>query len=155
MDLVRDLLDAQLVDKHGRNIGRVDGIVLEIRQGRPPRVAAMEIGAMTLARRLHVERWFRAVVSRISPVPIEPVRLPLETFKDVGVDIELDVDADSDPKLLRLEKWLKRHVISKIPRGTQVSRSIVHVEDLLGRAVTSADGRRVGRIEELVAERHG
>ena len=117
MDLVRDLLDAQLVDKHGRNIGRVDGIVLEIRQGRPPRVAAMEIGAMTLARRLHVERWFRAVVSRISPVPIEPVRLPLETFKDVGVDIELDVDADSDPKLLRLEKWLKRHVISKIPGG--------------------------------------
>ena len=117
MDLVRDLLDAQLVDKHGRNIGRVDGIVLEIRQGRPPRVAAMEIGAMTLARRLHVERWFRAVVSRISPVPIEPVTLPLETFKDVGVDIELDVDADSDPKLLRLEKWLKRHVISKIPGG--------------------------------------
>jgi len=117
MDLVRDLLDAQLVDKHGRNIGRVDGIVLEIRQGRPPRVAAMEIGAMTLARRLHVERWFRAVASRISPVPIEPVRLPLETFKDVGVDIELDVDADSDPKLLRLEKWLKRHVISKIPGG--------------------------------------
>ena len=117
MDLVRDLLDARLVDRHGRNIGRVDGIVLEIRQGRPPRVAAMEIGAMTLARRLHVERWFRAVVSRISPVPIEPVRLPLETFKDVGVDIELDVDADSDPKLLRLEKWLKRHVISKIPGG--------------------------------------
>jgi len=36
-----------------------------------------------------------------------------------------------------------------------VSQSTVHVEDLLGRAVTSADGRRVGRIEEVVAERRG
>ena len=117
MDLVRDLLDAQLVDRHGRNIGRVDGIVLNLRHGSPPRVAAMEIGAVTLARRLHVERWFRAVMSRISPVSIEPVRLGLETIRDVGVDIELDVDADSDPGLLRLEKWLERHVISKIPGG--------------------------------------
>ena len=59
----------------------------------------------------------KARQSYLGPSTPIPVRLPLETFKDVGVDIELDVDADSDPKLLRLEKWLKRHVISKIPGG--------------------------------------
>ena len=48
MDLVRDILDAQLVDAHGHNIGRVDGILLELRAGRPPRVAAMELGMVTL-----------------------------------------------------------------------------------------------------------
>ena len=38
MDLVRDLLDRQLTDRSGRNLGRVDGVVLELRANRPPRV---------------------------------------------------------------------------------------------------------------------
>ena len=119
MDLVRDILDAQLVDRNGRNIGRADGIVIEIRQRRPPRVVAIESGVTTLARRIHprLARWVRAFGARVSPVPIKSVAISPDTFRDIGVDIELDVDADADPKLLRIEKWLSRHVISRLPGG--------------------------------------
>ena len=119
MDLVRDILDAQLVDKNGRNIGRADGIVIEIRQRRPPRVAAIASGATILARRIHPRfaRWLRALAARFSPVPVRPIRISPDRLRDIGVDVELDVDADRDPKLLRVEKWLSRHVISRLPGG--------------------------------------
>ena|SRR5437773_1519499 len=119
MNLVRDILDAQLVDQDGRNIGRVDGIVLELRGHRPPRIAAMEVGGLTLARRIHprLARWLRAIALKISPVPLKPIRIPLRTLKDIGVDIELEVDAELDAKLLRVERWLGRHIISRLPGG--------------------------------------
>ena len=120
MDLVRDILDARLVDRRGRPIGRVDGIVLEVRRKGPPRFVAMEIGAATLARRIHprLGRWFRWVAARVSPVPMRQIRLPPDTIRDIGVDIELAVDAAADPKLLRLEKWLSRRIVSRLPGGS-------------------------------------
>jgi sporulation protein YlmC with PRC-barrel domain len=119
INLVRDLLDAQLVDRDERMIGRVDDIVLDVREGRPPRVAAMEVGAITLARRLHprLGRWLRYVAVRWLPVSLRPVRLPLTLFRDVGVDIELDVDEATTRRLLRLEHWLRRHVVGHLPGG--------------------------------------
>lgn len=119
MDLVRDILDAQLVDRNGRNIGRVDGILLQLRDNKPPRVAAIEVGAATLVRRLHprLARWFRALSSKLSPVPMTPIRIPPYTFRDIGVDIELAVDADADARLLRLERWLSRHIVARLPWG--------------------------------------
>ena len=118
MNLVRDLLDKQLVDRNGRNIGRVDGLVLELRPNQPPRVAAMELGPLTLARRVHppLERWLQALATWCGHA-LAPIRLPLETFRDVGIDIELDLDADADPRLLRAERWLSEHVIRRIPGG--------------------------------------
>ena len=109
MDLVRDILDARLLDRHERSIGRVDGVVLEIREQQPPRVVALCVGARTLAHRLHprLARWFRS----------EPVRIPLHTIRDIGVDIEVSLDAAREPDLLRWEKWLVRRVIAKIPGG--------------------------------------
>jgi hypothetical protein len=117
MDLARDLLDKLLVDRNQRPIGRVDGLLLELRPNGPPRVAAMEVGVVTAARRLHpaLGRWVRALAIRWSPVPMNPVRLSLQLFRDIGVDVELDIDAAKDPKLLRLEKWLKRHIVSRLP----------------------------------------
>jgi sporulation protein YlmC with PRC-barrel domain len=119
MDLIRDLLDAQLVDRKGRNVGRVDGIVLELRANRAPRVAAMELGAVTLARRLPgpLARWAQALIARISPVSTDPIRIPLTAFRDIGVDIELDVDASRDAELLRGERWLASHIVERIPGG--------------------------------------
>jgi hypothetical protein len=119
MDLARDLLDKLVVDRQDRPIGRVDGLVLEVRANRPPRVAAMEVGLVTAARRLHprLGRWVRALAVRWSPVPMTPVRLSPLLFRDIGVDIELDVDAKHDRKLLRLEKWLQHHIIERLPGG--------------------------------------
>jgi hypothetical protein len=121
LHLVRDLLDAQLVDRDERMIGRVDGVVLEIRDGRPPRVAAMEVGAVTLARRVHprLGRWLRYAAIRWLPVSWRPVRLPLTLFRDLGVDIQLAVDEATERRLLRLEHWLRRHVVEPLPGGGQ------------------------------------
>ena len=119
MDLVRDILDAQLVDKNGRNIGRVDGILLALRRGKPPRFVAMEVGAATLVHRIHprLARWFRALMVKTSPVRMTTIRIPPSAFRDIGVDIEIDVDADADPRFLRVERWLSRHVVSRLPWG--------------------------------------
>lgn len=108
MDLVRDILDSLLLDKNGRPIGRVDGIVIDVRENRPPRVAALAVGAERLAHRIHPRfgRWFRA-----------PVWIPLQAIREIGVDLELDVDAQQDPDLLRSDKWLATHILARIPGG--------------------------------------
>ena len=117
MDLVRDLLDVQLIDKADRRIGRADGVVLELRQGGAPQVAAIEVGAITLARRIHptLARWLRVVAIRWLPVSIRSVRLPMSLCRESGVDVIVDVDARADRRLLRLEKWLIRHVVQRLP----------------------------------------
>jgi sporulation protein YlmC with PRC-barrel domain len=53
MDLVRDLLDQPVVDRNGRPMGRVDGIVLDLRADAPPRVVSIAIGPAVLGERLH------------------------------------------------------------------------------------------------------
>jgi hypothetical protein len=68
MDLIRDVLDNQLVDRNGRKMGKVDGIAIELRENKPPRLAYIETGAPTLARRLHprLARWVAANTVRLS-----------------------------------------------------------------------------------------
>ena len=115
--LVHDLLDVELLDRNKRKIGRVDGVILELRASGPPRVVAMEVGVATALRRMHprAARWLRAFAVRCLPVPIAPVRFALSLFREVGVDIELDVDALQDRRQLRLEKWLRRHIVNRLP----------------------------------------
>ena len=52
MDLIRDLLDKKVSDRNGREMGRVDSVILDVRDGAPPRVAAIEIGPAALAYRV-------------------------------------------------------------------------------------------------------
>ncbi len=67
MELIHDLLDKDVLDRNGRTMGRVDGIVIEVRESAPPRVVCIEIGAAALERACGVEegRPLRAMVSRI------------------------------------------------------------------------------------------
>ena len=53
MNLIKDVLDNQLVDRKDRKIGKVDGIVVELRDGLPPRLLSTVRGAIgpTLRRR--------------------------------------------------------------------------------------------------------
>ena len=108
IELVRDLLDKRLQDRNGRFIGTVDSIVLELHDDRPPSVEAIEVGAPALLRRMHpaFARWARRL-----PV----TRIPLSALREIGPDVEVDVDAERDTQLLRVEKWLRRHVIERIP----------------------------------------
>lgn len=119
MHLVRDILDAQLVDREGQGLGRVDGILLRLRDGAPPRVVAIEVGAVTLARRVHprVARAVRTLIRWLAPIRVRTARYSPRLIRDVGVDVEMDVKASEDPRLLRMEKWLSRHIVARIPGG--------------------------------------
>lgn len=119
MDLVHDILDTRLVDRNGQGLGRVDDVLLQLRESRPPAFVAMEAGAVTLARRVHprVARIVSWIARSVSPVPLRTVRYSPRLFRDIGVDIELDVAASRDPRLLRFERWLSRHVVARLPGG--------------------------------------
>ena len=115
LHLVRDLLDARVVDRNGRNMGRVDGIVLEIREGAGPRVAAIEIGPDVLASRVHaflgrlvwgLERAFRVDEGR-------PLRIPFAHILDVDDGVKVDCAFGETPAAT-VEQRLRR-VVSHIP----------------------------------------
>jgi sporulation protein YlmC with PRC-barrel domain len=108
MDLIRDVLDNQIVDRNQCRLGKVDGIVIELREGKPPLLRYIETGWLTKARRVHprLARWMGRWLSH-------PYRIPWTSIRDVGVDLEVALDARDTP-LLRTEERLRR-ILSRIP----------------------------------------
>jgi sporulation protein YlmC with PRC-barrel domain len=114
--LAHDVLDAQLVDHVQEKIGRVDALLLELEEGRPPRVATIVIGGAARAER--VGRWFvvvrRALRTLFGQREEHVSRIPFDKVRRIGGTIELDVDEKSlDSE--HLERWLKDHVVCRIP----------------------------------------
>lgn len=117
VELVRDCLDKQLIDRNGRKMGRVDGIVMEFEKGeRPPRVAFLEVGAVTGARRLNsrLAKWVERISKRWKIDRSDPFRIPWSKVVLSGIDVTVDVDAEETPAL-DWEKWLRRKIIGRIP----------------------------------------
>jgi len=85
MDLVRDLLDKKVVDRHGREMGRVDRLVLELRDDAPPRVTAIELGPAVLADRVRpiFGRWMRGLEVALGIDQGRPLRIP---FGDMSIE---------------------------------------------------------------------
>lgn len=116
MDLIRDVLDNQIVDRNQRQMGKVDGIVIECKDGEPPRVAYLEVGIPTLARRLHprLQRWVIALQSKWGARQDQPFQIPFSKVRDVGIDVEVDLEAEETPAL-GYEQWLRENIIKRIP----------------------------------------
>ena len=115
MNLMRDCLDKQLDDRFKRRMGRVDGIVLEIEDGRQPRVAYVELGVKTLVNRLST-RLAEAFARRLQRHGIEtaPYGIAWSNIK-VGLNnVVADVEAEKTPAL-EWELWLRKKVIGRIP----------------------------------------
>ena len=115
MDVVRDLLDKAVVDRNGREMGRVDGILLEQDVGKPPRLAAILIGPAALGSRLHpalgrlvsaVERWFDLDRNR-------PTKIDCADVDDVGRRIRLRLTI-GDTAVAAVEQRL-RSLLLKLP----------------------------------------
>jgi len=105
MDLMRDCLDKQLEDGNKRRMGRVDGIILDIEDGRQPHVAYIEVGVKTLMNRLS---------PRLASLATEPYRIAWGKVK-VGLNkVVADVEAEETPAL-EWELWLRKKVIGRIP----------------------------------------
>jgi len=116
MDIIRDVLDNQLVDRNQHPMGKVDGIIMELRDGEPPRLAYIEVGVTTLAKRINprLAGWVAAIARTWGARQSEPFRIPWSKVRDVGIDVEVDVDAQETPALA-YEKWLSDRIITRIP----------------------------------------
>ncbi|HEY2378502.1 MAG TPA: hypothetical protein VGH98_21155 [Gemmatimonadaceae bacterium] len=114
--LIRDVLDNQLIDATGQNAGKVDGIVLELRAGEPPRVRFVEVGPVTLARRLNRRfgDWFARLDARLGSGRGASVRIPISRITLDEPSLRIDLVAASTP-IMALEKWLRRTIVSRIP----------------------------------------
>ena len=115
MDLVRDCLDKPIDDRFKRRMGRVDGIVLEVEPGRPPRVAYVELGVTTLLNRVS-SRLGNSLGHVLERRGIEsaPYRIPWGKIT-VGLnEVRADVEAEKTPAL-EWELWLRKKVIGRIP----------------------------------------
>lgn len=116
MNLTRDILDQQVVDRTGQRLGKVDGVILELRDGEPPRVAAIEIGPVTLTRRIHprLAQWLGDWLRRHGPRSDGTLRIPWSKVRAIGVDVRVDLIADGTPARA-WEEWLREHVVRRIP----------------------------------------
>lgn len=117
MDLIRDVLDKQVVDRKQTKVGKVDGIVMQLRRGNPPRIIFVELGAIALARRLgpRVEYVVSRLWERVGGAKSrKPHRIAWSSVRDVGVDIEFDIDV-GDTTIFDWQDWLRDKVISRIP----------------------------------------
>jgi sporulation protein YlmC with PRC-barrel domain len=120
LHLVHDVLDAQLIDRERRKVGRVDALMLQLEPGRPARVAAICIGGPERARRiarwvLWLSRALRAIARVEGP---GGSRVPFDAVRCIGDTIQIDVDG-RDLESGRLEVWLRRHVIDRIPGASR------------------------------------
>jgi hypothetical protein len=117
LELIRDILDKQVLDREQTKIGKVDGIIAELRAGEPPRVAFVEIGTVALARRLgpRIGRWASRLGERLGgEAHREPYRIAWSRVRDIGVDIEVDIDV-RETTIFDWQDWLRDHVIGRIP----------------------------------------
>jgi sporulation protein YlmC with PRC-barrel domain len=112
--LVADILDQQLVDAKKNKLGKVDGLVLVMREGKPPRVGYIECGAPVLGRRLGrwCERLALALNRRFGVRKQPRYRIPWSKVKEIDIDMVVDVD---EHPLLAWEDWLREHVVGRIP----------------------------------------
>ncbi|HEX8169410.1 MAG TPA: hypothetical protein VF824_02590 [Thermoanaerobaculia bacterium] len=123
IELARDVLDQQLVDRNGRNAGKVDGIAFEWTAGEPPRVVYLDAGTDILARRLspRLERLLQRVRRLFRRDDPTPFQIEWSRVMHVGLAVEIDIDSATEAPE-HVERWLAKHVIGRIPgaqRGTR------------------------------------
>ena len=115
LDLARDVVDGQLVARYGVKIGRVDGLTLELRDGEPPRVADVLIGAPIIADR--VGGWMVGLLRLLEAIGVtrrRVTRIPFRAVRVIGEVLEVDIDAETTPAL-RTERLVKERLIGRIP----------------------------------------
>jgi hypothetical protein len=118
LPLVRDVLDKQIYDANNIKVGKVDGIVLLARKGRPPRVLAIESDMPTAWRRVstHVGDWVERLQLWLAPELAGATRIIFEHVVRSGIDVEVDIDAKKTNAFV-WETWLKHGFVEKLPGG--------------------------------------
>jgi hypothetical protein len=116
VNLVGDVLDKQVTDREREPLGKVDGIIIVLRRGQAPRVAWLELGLATAARRVHprIAAWIERIERKLlGAADSKPTRLAFDRIKSVGIEVHVDVDGRRTTALV-WERWW-RQVFSHIP----------------------------------------
>ena len=118
MRLVAEVLDKQLCDSKGRKSGRVDGIVIELRDDKPPRLAYLEVSPVTLLSRFNrrFARWYARHDRKLGEGRGVPFRVPWTRIAPDGPTLVMDIDGEATP-IFALEDWLRRKIVERIPGG--------------------------------------
>lgn len=112
MDLVRDVSDKLVIDRNGREIGRVDRVLLDMR-ATPPRVIAVELGPAVLAARISplLGRWVSGLERALALENGRPLRIPVGDIIDTSPHIRVDrvfADTPADDVENNLQRWLPK-----------------------------------------------
>src|SRR5215216_1067499 len=118
LPLVRDVLDKQIYDANDVRVGKVDGVVLMPRQGRPARVAAIESAMPTVWRRVwpRLGDWIERFQHWLAPDLVGPTRIRFEHVVHSGIDVNVDIDARKTNAYV-WENWIKTTFVEKLPGG--------------------------------------
>jgi len=113
MNIVRDVLDKRVVDRNGREMGRVDGILVDGQPNQPIRVAAILIGPAALGDRVHpaLGRFVRRLEKRFGLDQNRPAQIDFADVEEVETKIRLRLtigDTTVDAVERRLRAWVGR-----------------------------------------------
>jgi sporulation protein YlmC with PRC-barrel domain len=113
--IVRDLLDQVIADRNGHDMGRVDRVVLALREGAPPRVIAIEVGGAALSGRLSrpVGRWVAGMLDAFAAGAGQPLRIPVADILSIRVKVAVD-RAFGETAAADVERKL-RGLITRLP----------------------------------------
>ncbi len=117
MDVVRDVLDKPVVDRDGREMGRVDGIVFDLREGDAPRLSGILIGPAALGSRLHpaLGRCITALEYVLGVASGRPVLIDFADITEIDRCVKTNVRAsDTAAGMIeqRVQSW-----VARIPGG--------------------------------------
>ncbi|HTI45445.1 MAG TPA: hypothetical protein VMB76_02735 [Casimicrobiaceae bacterium] len=115
IDLARDCLDSRVLDPNGEVLGRADGLVLVDTGRGPPRVVAIEIGAVAQARRLspRIGRWVASLARRFGRADADPWRVAWRDVRLQGGDCHVKIHAEAAPPRA-WERFLRARLIGRI-----------------------------------------
>lgn len=117
LDAGLHLLDRQLVDRDGRNAGKVDDLELTEQEDGPPYVSAILSGPGVLGGRIG-GRWGAAIAilhRRLSGRREgEVARVQFAVVRDIGSEIEVSSAAEALQSNAG-ERWARDHVIGHLP----------------------------------------
>ncbi|MEU5725478.1 hypothetical protein [Micromonospora sp. NPDC047738] len=124
LQLAKQLLDRQIVDRDGRLVGRVDDIAFAIDAEGVPYVDCLLSGHGVLGQRIggRIGRFLVSIAERFAEeVPVPPRRIPLAQVAEVDSAVRLRCPAADLPPS-PTESWLRRHVIDQIPGADHARR---------------------------------
>jgi hypothetical protein len=117
MYVIADLLDKQIVDRDGHKMGRVDGIIATVRPGEPPVIDQLELGMITLARRLHprLEQLAEWLHGKLSIRQTKRYHIRWADVKQIEEKHVKTALCFEETPAADWELWLRENVVQRIP----------------------------------------